>query len=725
MAPNVTVSFFAANDINGSPILTITDEDDFFKGLKLTPDLYSLGGWELTLARAWGFQLFDSGAVDAEVFVRFLVHAYSSSTWYYGGVLNKRDLIVVERDELGAEQLTIGGRGPKAYMDRSALGIEQRAGLGFNLDLVNGVWRWNEAATAGRVLDAVVDEDAARSNPSLPDLTINFDDTNDSDGNPWVNEITPGSAEYQTPVGSSLLDVIWDLEDLADLYTTVHLGSVASPQYQLNAFGAFGEDNTGSSFGAGIGLIREKVNIANDSLSVQGVAFRKASHVIVEGKDGVWVTEVRPTWSPGDYVKWDKIEYTRSSSEAVLHRVGLRWLQRQSNGDQELTVEILPGASPATGYYFPAPNDPIWLGNTISLDTVADGSTHSPLDYNNADVLVTGLELELGPAGDTSTADAKAKSWDIKVKLNQERAGNPGAPDQSSAGNGGCECQPPTHSAPEPVPDDPGTVLHLWEWAADALDTIDGVSTAFRFSGVPHAYGPAETAFGAGGVYGSNSAGNYQTSALTVTAGTSYIFETDILWRFDPTFRGLQVHWFSDAGGNTLISTDEFVVGPGHGTNTEYHESVTLTAPATAIRCRVVDIHHFAGIFLDNLSMATVSSPVTQDPYAVNYGGRPHASPYYLPSDFVLDVFDSITASIPGALDDLEDVDASAPTDGQVLTWNATDSEWEAETLPAAPPPAGAVGELLIADTGTSTPLVFADILQNEAQTDLLYGDVG
>lgn len=457
MAPNVTVSFWAANDINGTPLLTIDDEDTFFKSLTLKPDLYAVGGWQLTLARAWGFQLFGSGAVDAEVFVRFLVHAYSDSTWYFGGVLNKRDIIVVNRDEIGAEELVLGGSGPKAYMDRSALGIEQRTGLGFNLDLENGVWRWNEAASAGRVLDTVVDEDAARSNPSLPDLTSNFDDTNDSDGNPWTNEVTSGPAEYETPIGSSLLDVIWDLEDLADLTTTVHLGTVATPKYELNAFQSFGDDVSGSSFGPGVGLLREGVNIANDSLHVEGVAVRKASHVIVEGMAGVWVTEVRPSWSPGDYVKWDKIEHTRSKSETILHRAGLRWLQRQNNGDQQITCEIVPGADPDNGYYFPAPNDPIWLGNTIALDTVADGSVHSPLDYNNADQLVTGLELVLGPAGDRTTDEKAAKSWMVRVLLNMERAGFPGSPNQTSAttpGHGGGRCCIPHPPACTPFPPD-------------------------------------------------------------------------------------------------------------------------------------------------------------------------------------------------------------------------------------------------------------------------------
>jgi hypothetical protein len=38
-------------------------------------------------------------------------------------------------------------------------------------------------------------------------------------------------------------------------------------------------------------------------------------------------------------------------------------------------------------------------------------------------------------------------------------------------------------------------------------------------------------------------------------------------------------------------------------------------------------------------------------------------------------------------------------------------------------PAAAGVGEILIVDTGASTPLIFADLLQNEAQDDLVYAD--
>lgn len=64
-------------------------------------------------------------------------------------------------------------------------------------------------------------------------------------------------------------------------------------------------------------------------------------------------------------------------------------------------------------------------------------------------------------------------------------------------------------------------------------------------------------------------------------------------------------------------------------------------------------------------------------------------------------------------------VDARVPvgTDGQVLTADSTAAlgvSWQTPTV--------GVGEILISDT-PSTPLVFADLIQNEAQDDLVYAD--
>jgi len=116
------------------------------------------------------------------------------------------------------------------------------------------------------------------------------------------------------------------------------------------------------------------------------------------------------------------------------------------------------------------------------------------------------------------------------------------------------------------------------------------------------------------------------------------------------------------------------------------------------------------------------------------------------------------------ALNDLSDVNAPAPDDGDVLTWDDGAGEWipvpgggspattvESETTwgitpavgsdaeyarqdhthgspadPASPATLSAlgfVGALLISDT-PSTPLVFADLIQNEAEDDLVYADL-
>jgi hypothetical protein len=64
-------------------------------------------------------------------------------------------------------------------------------------------------------------------------------------------------------------------------------------------------------------------------------------------------------------------------------------------------------------------------------------------------------------------------------------------------------------------------------------------------------------------------------------------------------------------------------------------------------------------------------------------------------------------------LDDLTDVVITSPSSGQLLRYNG--SSW----VNATP---GSVGPLLISDS-PSTPLVFADLIQNEAQDDLVYAD--
>lgn len=518
MAPNVTAHFFAANDLNGDPLLEITDEDEFFRGLKLRPERDGLGGGEILLARRVGFALFDSGAVQPEVFVRFLIHAYSDTVYYpWGFFLTKREQVVVTVQEDGDEVFRFGGAGPKMYLDRAILGTGGPAS-GWSLDLANGVWRWTEAATVGRILDRIIAQDANEDDPALPDLTDTFDADDDSSSVAWADtDISGADDQYQIPIGTSLLQALWDLDDVVELTSWIDLGSVATPKFELNVSQGLGADKTGSAFGAGVCLLKEGANIVNESLVLEGASIRKASHVVVEGASGAWGEAVRSSFSPGDYVKRVKIEYTRSKNPNILEKAGLRWLRKQDNGEKEITVDILPGASDSAGFYFPAPNRNLWLSNLISVDTSADGTTHTPIDITPAeDQLVTGLEIDLLEAGDTETATSTARSWGVKVLLNKERPSQvPKAPDQKSAASGhtGC-CPPPFPAECDPVPDPGDTVVTDTDssgWLG-TIGTGDGFTGNYRFIGGSGGTSmPTETVSGL-------SAGDYR---LTVWLGGS------------------------------------------------------------------------------------------------------------------------------------------------------------------------------------------------------------
>jgi hypothetical protein len=83
--------------------------------------------------------------------------------------------------------------------------------------------------------------------------------------------------------------------------------------------------------------------------------------------------------------------------------------------------------------------------------------------------------------------------------------------------------------------------------------------------------------------------------------------------------------------------------------------------------------------------------------------------PSFNPADFSSIVHDH-------ALDDLTDVNASAPTDGQVLTFDAYAEEWIAED-PTGGSGSGGAGELLMQDGVSSPPVP----LETEGGTDWLY----
>jgi hypothetical protein len=67
-------------------------------------------------------------------------------------------------------------------------------------------------------------------------------------------------------------------------------------------------------------------------------------------------------------------------------------------------------------------------------------------------------------------------------------------------------------------------------------------------------------------------------------------------------------------------------------------------------------------------------------------------------------------------LDDIPDVNAPSPSDGQVLTWDSTPGEWVAATPTGG---SGGVGELIVSEDITDPP----ETVWTEDGTDWVYGE--
>lgn len=427
---NIELHFFAPNDLNGSTVHEMSDDDAYFERFEMEMAQNDLGYGKVVLSRQVGFAGFGSGTFDSEAFVRVLVPVMHPTQYVWGFHLSARTQRVISRRERGGEEFTFGGPGPKFYLARAALFPEQFTATGWNLDIDDWVFRWSESATAGRVLNRILAEVAANTTVDcLPDLTRSFDGTNDSGGNPWTNELTVGPGEFELPIGQSILEDLWEIEDQGDIETRVYLGEVGAPLMRLDARPAMGRNLTAASvddFSSGVVHFKERVNILSD-LDSEGTSYRRSSHVIVRGKDRSRVVVEKPSWSPGNYAKVSQVEHRRTNNEDALEKYGLTWLRHQDAGEDEIELEIIPGHTPTAGKYFPSPpsgDGHFWYGDMVSLTSGADpgsGTSWTPLDYRNEAQRVMRIKMELEPAALDTTTTTKVLSWKVNPILNVER----------------------------------------------------------------------------------------------------------------------------------------------------------------------------------------------------------------------------------------------------------------------------------------------------------------
>lgn len=600
----IELDLYEEDDPNGTSVGTITDADAVSIAIRIARR--ELGGGEIVLpASSTKAALMVPGR-----YVKVRIPSIQTAP-IFGFTLSDGDEGILEAD--GPEEIGLGGPGPLFILRKGRL-LEDPYATGQTArgsSDHDGVWWWIDEPYGAMLTRAIEEGQEEPGNP-LGDVTIDFDRDADSDSVAWPNV----DLEWETPIGSDVLSVHEALRKAGDL--TV----VGRPDLLIQAFQTYGRDLTGASFGAGVVRITE-ANLATELRRTMRVR-RGLTHVIVEGKDHVYVTRTLAGWSGGAH--WGYVSYPESNDTTVLAAVGDEALAAEDAAADALELEITAGFDEANGRYMPGEagsNGHVWPGDTVTVNV---GSI-------DRDALVAAIRIETRAASDDTSSDTSARSLRLVLELDSEGS-DPGADpgpgvlggDHGSPGHNphGCCAEP----APGPGVGTPGTDIACWDFEdGDQLDTNDTYSMVMNLEEGPDHASPSGNCPANGGqwcVY--NTAGRYQSQALPVTGDESYTLELDVRWKYNPSIRDIRINWFQ--GGSSIGYTVVFV-GAGHSTGVDYHLVGSFTAPTNATAGKI-DVTRYSGVFIDNICFSETSLPAPDVPYSLDDGGE---SPYFARSD--------------------------------------------------------------------------------------------
>lgn len=449
--------FFAANNLNGDPILEVPINNNYVEHVEVRIALTEMGWGRFRFNRKVGFAIFDSGAFQPETFVRLLIPAISSTRYLWGWFLNDRTQKIIAKLRAG-ENFSFGGPGPKHYLTRAILWDEKFGGGGHTVDTANGVHRWAEQATPGRVMNTLINEDQANTIARfLPDLTQSFGDSLDSASVAWSTPIAD-DGEFELRIGDNYLTDLFKMEESDLFFSTMFLGTVGTPRMRLDMWQDYGTDRSGTFGDPDAVHWKEGKNI-RDELTVKGNSLRKASHSLVEGLEGAYGRAVRTSYDPGEYAKAVAIQHTNTKNVPTLNRYGLAWLRRQANNENEIKFETLPGFDPAGGEsviprYMPGmaeTNGHYWIGDYASITTGGDlEGTWTPLDLRSEVERIMAIRLSLNAVAKDDDQLTRALSWRVIPEMNVERDSDT-QPSQGGGKGPGCHClqlcEPPAGGA--------------------------------------------------------------------------------------------------------------------------------------------------------------------------------------------------------------------------------------------------------------------------------------
>lgn len=293
--------------------------------------------------------------------------------------------VIVSPDEQGGENLTRGGRGALAYMQRAIL-YDQPQILPPETSAhpyPDGFWKWFNDQL-GSILRRLITEDNLKAVPALPALTRSFSDTLDTDGNPWLDF---GSL-WQFPIGQDYLTCISQLRGQG---ITVDM----RPNLEIDAWQDYTHPTRSVTFTKGVN-IREAGDRALTGSAV-------VSRVLVQGTTEAGVTTYRETVDSGIESLVGRreafLQYQLTPTAANLEKAGDEETARRRrlyDGPTTLGVLIRTGEVPYVDY---APGDIV----TVNV----------PGEFDSVEAVIAALIVAETAAGEVDvTLDFGASSFD-------------------------------------------------------------------------------------------------------------------------------------------------------------------------------------------------------------------------------------------------------------------------------------------------------------------------
>ena len=388
------------------------------------PEPTDIGAVSLAAGYYWRF--FPSGTTSAQRGTTAGTYVSSRTRFHTGGFTAYFDKQINVHPSLGSTTLITIVRlssGSRAgwWVGKFASGVTRYAKSAHyrfgNSVLMESI---DDGDKPGQVVRAMYDEAFAADRPihPIPLMTVDFDSTTDSNGDPWST--TAALAAVSAELGDDYLSTI------AKLIGTGVLEVETGPDLDMHAYNApLGTDRSSGSFATGKVRFVKGTNIADDLVrELSSTPVGTFAEVLGPNEGDVGRATIVVDEPPREIsVRGDSSDVAalEALGEAELER---RLLHSDSIGFNVATPKI-GQEDELAGLYLPGPawsaRGNYWPGDVVTLDTGT-----SEFDFNDVALRVAAITIWFNEAGDLR----------VSVELNSIGGGIPDGSDGSAGGGG-------------------------------------------------------------------------------------------------------------------------------------------------------------------------------------------------------------------------------------------------------------------------------------------------